>query len=263
MRFSNLRKYLFLMRKFRNFAALVQAYRHATPISQAVLWNGKRLLHPEGRGGFVGTILELWLDQVYTRGFYCPRPGDVVVDAGAHVGLFTIFIARLEPRCRILAIEPYKENFKCLEANVKALALENVSIHKVALGPHQGRGYMKDGGSRSIDHVLELGASTTGDSVKVVTLEAIFDMACSERIALFKCDIEGSEADVLGAASANVLRRLEKIALEYHDNLRPGTLRALVSCLSKTHDLLIRPEPGQDHGLLLATLRGTKEPMAV
>ncbi len=254
MQAANLARYLYLMRTFRNGAALVRAYRRGLPIGEAVLWSGARLVHPPDRGGFVGTILEVWRDRVYTEGFYEPQVGDVVVDAGAHVGLFSLLMARANPGCRVVALEPFGENHACLEANVRSLGARNITVHRKALGGRSGLAAMQAVSTRSIDHVMA--SAGAGDPVEVVDLEGVLALAGAARVALLKCDVEGSERDAFDAAKPEVLARFERIALEYHDNLRPGTLQVLLERLRPTHEVEVRPEPGQEHGLLRAWLRG-------
>src|SRR5437016_4311562 len=58
--------------------------------------------------------------QVLVRaGYDCDfgRAPRVVVDAGANIGLTSVFYANKYPQAKILAIEPAKSNFRLLEAN--------------------------------------------------------------------------------------------------------------------------------------------------
>src|ERR1039457_2724443 len=75
-----------LMLHFRNGRTLVARMRAAQPCDEVVLWDGTRIAHPPGRGGLLEAMVELWLERTYTEGFYYPRDGDVIVDAGANVG---------------------------------------------------------------------------------------------------------------------------------------------------------------------------------
>lgn len=256
MQAANLARYLFLVRTFRNGPALIQAYRQNRPIGEAVLWNGSRLVHPANRTGFVGTILEVWWERVYTGDFYRPGDGDVVVDAGAHVGLFALLVARENPRCRVVALEPFPENHACLEANVRALGTHNVTVVRKALGGGARIAAIRAVGTRSIDHVLDLSDRDGCDTVEVIGLKEVLALTGAPFVALLKCDVEGAEYDAFAAADRSTLARFQRIALEYHDNLRPGTLDLLRETLAATHEVIVRPEPGQQHGLLFARLRG-------
>lgn len=252
MEAKNIRRYLFLMANFRNGLELIMAHRSRRPVGRAITWGGAEIRHPPHRVGLVGTLLELWLDKVYTKGFYEPQDGDVVLDAGAHIGLFALWVAKKKAGARVVAIEPFLENFECLEANVRSFGLSNVEVHFLALGGKMGKGSIRAVGDRSIDHLLVPGEAEGDRLVEVVTLEGLLRLAKVEQVALLKCDIEGSEYDVFENVSEETLLRFERIALEYHDNLRPGTLGLLKAKLSKTHHIEVRPEPGQAHGILRA-----------
>jgi hypothetical protein len=67
-------------------------------------------------------------------------------------------------------------------------------------------------------------------------------------------DIEGSELDVMNAATPETLRRIERFGMEYHDNLVPGTLKRLQQILAATHEMRVEPTP-HGHGMLFAWLK--------
>ena len=70
-----------------------------------------------------------------------------------------------------------------------------------------------------------------------------------------KVDIEGSEHDVFAAASPELLARFKRIAMEYHDQIVPGTLDLLRRVLGPTHEITIRPSKMEGCGILLARRR--------
>lgn len=251
-------RYARLLGRFRNGWQMVRTLRGGPPCDAAVLWDGTRLTHPPGHPGLVEAITELWLEQPYTRGgFYRPRPGDVVVDAGANIGLFSVWVTRREPRCRVVALEPFAENFEHLVANLRASGLgpDRAEAHRVALGAAYGSGRMVSVGDRSLDHTLTAGTDPgAAASTPIIPLEALFELARSDRIALLKVDIEGSERDVFEGAGRDTLSRFDRVALEYHDNLRPGTLDLLKDRLGSTHRLESFPSECPGCGILLGTL---------
>ena len=243
-----------LMLYFRNGWTLVARMRAAQPCDEVVLWDGTRISHPPERGGLLEALVELWLEHTYTEGFYSPRDGDVIVDAGANVGIFAIQMARQNRRCRVVALEPFAENFTYLQANVARACPENVTCCEVALGAGFGKGQMQAVGSRSLDHVLRVNSSEA-DGTPVIPLSGLFDLARAQEIDFLKVDIEGSEHDVFAAASPDVLGRFKRIALEYHDRIAPGTRALLQSVLSPTHEITVRPSKMEGCGILLARRR--------
>jgi FkbM family methyltransferase len=243
-----------LMTHFRNGRTLVERMRAGEPWDEVVLWDGTLISHPTGRGGLLEAVVEVWLDHVYTAGFYGPADGDVIVDAGANVGIFAIQMARQKRGCRVIALEPFAENFKYLEANVARARLGNVTCCQVALGAGFSRGHMQALGSRSLDHVLRLESSAT-DGMPVIPLSGLFDLAQTQEIDLLKVDIEGSEHDVFAAASPDLLGCFKRIAMEYHDQIAPGTLELLRRVLGSTHEITVRPSKMEGCGILLARRR--------
>ena len=112
---------------------------------------------------------------------------------------------------------------------------------------------MTDGGERSLDHRLSACSATTPgvDSVPVHSFSAVIELAGGE-IALFKLDIEGAEHDVFATAQDADLRRVARFAIEYHDNLRPGTLDLLRGRLLGSHDVSVQ-SGAEGYGMLYAT----------
>jgi FkbM family methyltransferase len=243
-----------LMLHFRNGATLVQCMRTAQPCDEVVLWDGTHISHPPERGGLLEAVVELWLEHVYTEGFYRPADGDVIVDAGANVGLFAIQMARQNRRCRVIALEPFAENFRYLKANVASACPQTVTCCEIAMGAGFSKGEMREVGSRSLDHVLRVD-SKSADGIPVVPLSGLFDLTHTQEIDFLKIDIEGSEHDVFAAASPGVLGRFKRIAMEYHDQIVPGTLELLRGVLGSTHDITVRPSKMEGCGILLAKRR--------
>lgn len=256
----NLPLYFYLLTRFRNGWSLIQNLRHGgwladgPPCAEIVMRNGCRLTHPPHMGGFAGSLIELWFEQCYTRnGFYEPKDGDVIIDCGAHVGLFSIFIARRNPNCRVISFEP-SENYDYLQRNVVAVGMKNIEIHRLAVGKEHGWVHMVHSTGRSIDNRAESVAKADSTAVKLIPLTEVLAMAKQERIAFFKMDIEGSELDVMNAATRETLLRIERFGIEYHDNLVPGALKRLREILAPTHELRVEPTP-HGHGLLTAWLK--------
>jgi FkbM family methyltransferase len=205
-------------------------------------------------------ILEIWYDEVYTGRFYSPAPGDVVIDAGANVGLFSLLVVRRQPTCKVFAFEPFDENYRLLGANLAAANASTVHAFPFALAAVSGAATMCDGGCRSQDHTLTAGplADASGPSVRTCSLVEVLEMAGAETVHLFKCDIEGSERELFAAAPAAALRRVWRFAIEYHDNIRPGTLELLVERLGPTHAIDVQPSSDSGYGMLYATSKAAK-----
>jgi FkbM family methyltransferase len=156
----------------------------------------------------------------------------------------------------VVALEPFRENFKYLEANVARACPENVTCCEMALGAGFGKGQMQAVGSRSLDHVLRPD-STAMNGTPVIPLAGLFDLARAQEIDFLKVDIEGSEYGAFAAASPGLLGRFKRIAMEYHDQIAPGTLELLRRVLAPTHEVTVRPSSMEGCGILLAQRRLT------
>jgi len=63
---------------------------------------------------------EIFVLQAYLRHGITIREGDFILDAGANIGLFTVFAGRLARNLRIISFEPNPAAFACLKANAEA-----------------------------------------------------------------------------------------------------------------------------------------------
>lgn len=63
---------------------------------------------------------EIFVLQAYLRHGIAIRDGDCVIDAGANIGLFTVFANRLARNLRMVCFEPNPAAFACLSLNAEA-----------------------------------------------------------------------------------------------------------------------------------------------
>ena len=78
------------------------------------------------------------------------REGDTVVDIGAHVGVFSIYLAKKYPFIKVFAVEPDPTNFSHLRRNVELNGVKNVTaINKALSGDGQRRTLYVDPRSRT------------------------------------------------------------------------------------------------------------------
>jgi FkbM family methyltransferase len=138
------------------------------------------------------------------------RPGDVVADVGANVGLYAVTLARrVGATGRLIAYEPDAGNAELLRRN---LALNDVGdvveVRAVAVGAERGEmPFLSDRQQSRFDP----------DGSSRVSVVALDDEL--ERVALLKIDVEGFECAVLdGARSllADESRRPRRIFVEVH-----------------------------------------------
>jgi FkbM family methyltransferase len=127
----------------------------------------------------------------------CLAPGDLVVDAGAHTGYFTVLASRLVgPAGRVVAIEPSPDFHQALMANITANGCGNVRTVNAAVSDTPGRltFYLERatnlGGTTAV-RPRTVEASFKADAAPLPTLLTPEELTAAR---LIKIDVEGSEA---------------------------------------------------------------------
>ena len=68
------------------------------------------------------------------------RPGDIVIDAGAHAGLYSVLAGKITRGAgRTISIEPAPETAALLRANLARNGVENARVIEAALSNSNGR----------------------------------------------------------------------------------------------------------------------------
>jgi FkbM family methyltransferase len=162
------------------------------------------------------------------------RPGDVVIEAGAHIGVHTIPLARMcAPGGLVFAFEPQIHIYHALCGNLALNSIYNVSAVAMAIGAEAGECSVPDidYGAAGINFggVSMLPPNAGKANVTMMALDMIADQLPALR--LIKADVEGMETDVVIGAQ-NLIRRLRPfLYLEDDREERRGQLHALVRSL--------------------------------
>ncbi|MGC5310408.1 amino acid adenylation domain-containing protein [Micromonospora zamorensis] len=201
---------------------------------------------------------EIFVQQVYLRDGIVLRPGATVLDVGANIGMFSLFVNAVCPDATIHAFEPVPSVADLLRRNVAEFGVP-ATVHAVGLSRAAGEvsftyypGYSmmsghaayadpdaevavikrflaneRDAGADRevlLDRVDELLAERFAGrelTVPVRPLSAFLDELAPERIDLLKIDVQRAEADVLAGLEDRHWPLVAQVAMEVHD--APGT----------------------------------------
>lgn len=181
------------------------------------------------------------------------RPGDTVLDLGAHIGLFTVFMSRLVgPRGRVLSFEPTPYTCEVLRETIRLnLCESNVEVHQKAVAKKTGcvtfyEWYHDTGeaalnanslvrtreSSRAEDPRYNGLRSESEISVETVSIDEL--ISPGETVRLLKIDVEGAEVDVLRGAGRTFVSSQPAVNLALH----PLQIREAGETLEEVWDLL-------------------------
>jgi FkbM family methyltransferase len=172
-------------------------------------------------------------------------PGDVFVDGGANVGLFTLVAAdRVGPQGKVIAFEPGRAVRLRLIENVALNKLVQVEVIPAALSSKPGEAAFRvfDIGGAGLNHLAPIeGEDGSLETVALTTLDAALIPHDRARLSLIKLDLEGAEHEALLGASEILRDRHPDLLLE----IEPSHLRRMGSSAEAVAGLL------REHGYQL------------
>lgn len=126
------------------------------------------------------------------------RPGMVVVDVGANIGIYTRYFSDLAKASgRVHAFEPAPANYEKLVANTAARP--NAVVNHAAVGAEDGTIKLFVSTEMNVDHrTFDSGDGRASIDVPLVSLDGYFPAA--QRIDFIKIDVQGYEMSVLRGA---------------------------------------------------------------
>ena len=211
----------------------------------------------------IGSLMDAWiaketiLDRDYER-VGCPIvDGWTVLDIGAALGDFAVYVARAHPGVRVFAFEPFAESFARLQENIALNKLPNVVAVRRAISNNAGLVALAKTGA-AVQHTIT-GSTLSGQAsetlrVEALTLSDVFEDHGIERCDFLKMDCEGAEFEILLNAPTAAFDRIDRICLEYHDGFTAHDHHDLVGCLqARGYDVRTTPNPVHAHlGFLYA-----------
>jgi FkbM family methyltransferase len=179
----------------------------------------------------LGTSDILIFDQVFVYeeyDFKTNTPPKVIIDAGANIGLVSIYFANKYPESKIVAIEPEESNFKLLKINVgpytniiplqAALWCKNEEISLVDPGLGKWAFMTEEDGNK--EHHGNFCHHIQGKTVDRIMRD--YDL---QRIDILKIDIEGAEREVFSDASSWI-EKVDGVIIELHEKMKSGCNRS-------------------------------------
>lgn len=222
------------------------------PVRRHTLPNGLEVAY-QSKAELLQFYDDIFEKRVYTRHGITLRDGDCVLDVGANIGLFSVFVAATVPGARVLAFEPAPPMFEILRANAapwgERIELFNCGLSRSAgsaeltFYPHssgmssfypdereekaalrrlirnelaQGKQGVEDV-LRFEDELVEQRFRNETWTCPLRTLSEVIRERGVARIDLLKVDVEKSEIDVLAGLEDEDWAKVEQAVVEVHD----------------------------------------------
>jgi FkbM family methyltransferase len=142
------------------------------------------------------------------------RPGMVVWDVGANVGVYTLLFSRLVMDSgEVLAFEPMPSNSDCLIGHVRANNLSNVTVFQTAISDRKGFTGFSMHPSNSMGSMTE---GSSGLMVSTIPLDSLVLEHNYPFPGVIKMDVEGAEALVLAGSERILSKGLTRWVVSLH-----------------------------------------------
>ena len=158
---------------------------------------------------------------------------DTIVDIGANIGAFAVYMALQFPDAQSYCFEPSAGALLYFRENTKAFP--NIHLYEYGLYSDDCEMTLFDGAAQGLQNSLFKSAETanTGNVVQLKSANRTFSDLNLSQISILKIDTEGAEVPILGSL-LDVLCRIDQIYVEYHSE---QDRREIESLLSGTHVL--------------------------
>jgi natural product biosynthesis luciferase-like monooxygenase protein/FkbM family methyltransferase len=210
---------------------------------------------------------EIFDDEIYLRHGITLPDNASVLDVGANIGFFSLFVHQRSKGARVFAFEPFPPTFDALKSNVELYGLD-VRLFNRGVADRPGHAeftfypnapglsgrfagtaediaenralildWLETSGAggritpEQIDEAIREHLRTETFPVELVSLSDVIREQGIEHIDLLKVDAEKSEADILAGLSQEDWRKIDQVVLEVHSD----ELLEKVSGLLKEH----------------------------
>lgn len=135
------------------------------------------------------------------------------IDVGANIGYYTIIAGKINPKIKILAIEPEPINLSFLKRNIQTNNIHNVQTFEGVVGNQAGKTTLFVSPNSSGEHstVIKSDKTLLVSSTTIDELVKKFNLSPS----IIKIDVEGAEGDVIEGSVQTINKYRPDLIFEY------------------------------------------------
>jgi len=168
--------------------------------------------------------------------------GDVFIDIGAHIGLYTAYASqKVGKDGLVIAIEPDKRNLAVLHKNLEAIKTNNVSVYEAAAG-FNGFLYLSPQKNPLLTKTSKSIDASEQNRVLSISLDSLLEKVTNKEYKshsmVIKVDVEGGELDVI-KGGISFLNLLSPILIV--ETWNPDELKRVLEKLGYVCNQLVAP----------------------
>jgi len=223
-----------LLTKIKNFAKMLSVFKTGSVLDfyrlkyinkndnttrYLNLRNGLQLSVKKDAGDLT-TLFEIFVNDDYS--FKGDPDADFnILDIGANIGYFSLFISGKFPKASVFSFEPFPDTFRRLSENINGNNMSNIKAFEYAVSDFNGKSdfYSFDwaGCNTLIDKNFDEGHFNK-TTVECVSFDDIFEIAGVKGFTFGKIDCEGSEYRIFLNSKDDSIRRVKNYIIEVHDD---------------------------------------------
>ena len=196
---------------------------------------------------------ESFFDGVYFKGYpesKIPTGEDInVIDIGANVGYFSLFMFSRYPKANIFSYEPMPFNYNQLKHYQDHYSSFNWQAEQRAVANrHDGLVLHSStiNGFSTMASVFDSEKKGERIEVETLTLEDVFNKYYLEALDLIKLDCEGSEYAILYNSPESLLAKIELMSIETHPGSGEGENHQAMLQFLKRQGLQMKDQMNSD-----------------
>ena len=196
-------------------------------------------------------LTNVWMINEYDIENFKINTNDIIIDIGAHIGLFSLLVSQFCKTGKIFSFEPIRENFDLLVSNLALNHIENIFPFNVGVSKKSGKLNLFLNNDQSAHSIFPKGSESI--TVEATSLQKIFDEKQISSCKLLKLDCEGAEYDIIDSLPVEYLDKIQNMAIEYHlADTKPELIKNLILKI-KNAGFKIKTGPHyNDMGFLIA-----------
>ena len=172
-------------------------------------------------------LTNVWMINEYDVDSFKINQNDIVIDVGAHIGLFSLLVSQFCKTGKIFSFEPIRENFDLFVSNLELNHIQNVFPFNVGVSKNSGGLNLFLNDDQSAHSIFPNGSKSI--AVDSTSLQKIFDEKKISACKLLKLDCEGAEYDIIDSLPVEYLDKIQNMVIEYHfADTKPELIKNLI-----------------------------------